>query len=40
VTDIINGVCYQHYEKSLEQQKKGHPNVNACPAEEYVEEEL
>jgi len=27
VRDIINGVCYQRYEKRLEQQK-GRPNVN------------
>jgi len=33
VRDIINGVCYQRYEKCLEQQK-GHPNVNVCDAEE------
>jgi len=36
VRDIINGVCYQRYEKRLEQQK-GRPNVNACPTEENSE---
>jgi len=39
VRDIINGVCYQRYEKHLEQQK-GRPNVNTCAAEENLEEEL
>ena len=39
VRDIINGVCYQRYEKRLEQQK-GCPNVNVCVAEENWEEEL
>ena len=39
VKDIINGVCYQRYEKRLEQQK-GCSNVNVCPAEENLEEEL
>jgi len=29
VRDIINGVCYQRYEKRLEQQK-GRLNVNIC----------
>jgi len=29
VRDIINGVCYQRYEKCLEQQK-GRLNVNVC----------
>jgi len=31
--DVINRVCYQRYEKRLEQQK-GRPNVNVCAAEE------
>jgi len=35
--DIINGVCYQRYEKRHEQQK-GRPNVNVCGAEENLEE--
>jgi len=39
VRDIINGVCYQRFEKRLEQQK-GHPDVNVCAAEENLEEEL
>jgi len=39
VKDIINGVCYQRYEKRLEQQK-GRPNVKVCPAEENLEERL
>jgi len=39
VRDIINGVCYQRYEKRLEQQE-GRPNVNVCGAEENLEEEL
>jgi len=30
---MINGVCYQCYEKRLEQQK-GRPNVNVSAAEE------
>jgi len=33
VKDITNGVCYQRYEKRLEQQK-GCPNIEVCPAEE------
>ena len=37
VRDIINGVCYQRYEKRLEQ-PKGRPNVNVCVAEENLEE--
>jgi len=37
--DIINGVCYQRYEKRLGQQK-GRPDVNVCAAEEHLEEEL
>jgi len=32
VRDIINGECYQRYEKRLEQEK-GHLNVNVCAAE-------
>jgi len=36
--DIINGVCYQRYEKRLEKQK-GRPDVNVCDAEEDLEEE-
>ena len=39
VRDIINGVCYQRYEKRLEQQKR-HPNANICSSEENMEEEL
>jgi len=39
VRDIINGLCYQRYEKRIEQQK-GRPNVNICVAEENLEEEL
>ena len=35
--DIINGVCYQHCEKRLEQQK-GRPN-DLWAAEENLEEE-
>jgi len=31
VRDITNGVCYQRYEKRLEQQK-GHPDVNVWAA--------
>jgi len=37
--DIINGVCYQRYEKRLEQQK-GLPNDYVCVAEENFKEEL
>jgi len=33
VGDIINGECYQRYEKRLEQQKR-RPNVNVCAAKE------
>jgi len=29
VRDIINGVCYQRYEKRLEK-RKGRLNVNIC----------
>ena len=32
----IHGVCYQRYEKCLQQQK-GHPNVNVCAAEKKFE---
>ena len=39
VKDIIHGVCFQRYEKRLEQQK-GRPNVKVCPAEENLEERL
>jgi len=39
VRDIINGVCYQCYEKRLEQQN-GLLNVYVCVAEENVKEEL
>jgi len=39
VRDIISGVCYQRYEKRLEQQK-GRPDVNVCVGEESLEEEL
>ena len=37
--DIINGVCYQRYEKHFEQ-KKGSANVNVSVEQENVEEEL
>jgi len=39
VRDITNGVCQQHDEKRLKQQK-GRSNVNVCAAEEILEEEL
>ena len=39
VRDIINGDCYQRYEKRYEQQKGRH-DVNVCAAEENLEEEL
>jgi len=39
VRDFINGVCYQRYEKRLEQQT-GRPKVNVCAAAENLEEEL
>ena len=39
VRDIIKGVCYQRYEKRLEQEKD-HPDVNVCATEEDLEEEL
>jgi len=39
VKDIIHGVCYQRYEKRLQQQK-GRPNVNVCAAEKNLEQEL
>ena len=39
VRDVINGICYQHYEKRLEQQKS-RPDVKVCAAEENLEEEL
>jgi len=39
VRDIIDRMCYQRYEKCLEQQK-GRPNCNVCAAKENVEEEL
>jgi len=39
VRDIIKGICYQRYEKRLEQEK-GHPDVNVCSEEEDLEEEL
>jgi len=32
---IINGVCYERYEKHLEQQKR-YPNVNVCAVEEKL----
>jgi len=38
VGDIINEVCYQRYEKRLEQ-KKGRPKVSVCAAKENLEEE-
>ena len=34
VKDIINGVCYQRYEKRLEQKKKAFQMFNVCVAEE------
>ena len=34
----INRICYQRYEKRLEQQR-GRPNVSICFAEEHFEEE-
>jgi len=40
VRDIINGVCYQRYEKRLEQQQKCCPNVNVCVADENLEKEI
>ena len=39
VRDVINGVCYQRYEKRHEQQKS-RPDVNVRAAEENLEEEL
>jgi len=39
VKDAINGVCYQRYEKCLEQ-RKGRPNVKVCPPKENLEERL
>jgi len=39
VKDIINEVCYQRYEKPLEQQK-GRLEVSFCAAKENLEEEL
>ena len=39
VKDIIHGVCFQRYEKRLQQQKR-RPNVNVCAAEKNLEEEL
>ena len=36
--DIISGVCYQRYEKRLEQ--KSRPSVDVCAVEENLEEEL
>jgi len=36
---LLLHLCYQRYEKRLEQQK-GHPDVNVCHAEENLEEEL
>jgi len=39
VGDITSGVCYQSYEKRLEQQS-GRSNVNVCDGEENLEEEL
>jgi len=36
VRDIINGVCYQRYEKRPGQQKS--PNVTVCLSEENLEE--
>jgi len=38
VRDIINEVCYQRYEKRLEQQK-GRPKVSVCAAKENFEED-
>jgi len=39
VRNVINGVCYQRYEKRFEQEK-GRLNVNVCAAQENVEEKL
>jgi len=39
VRHVINGVCYQRYEKRLEQQKC-RPDVNVRAAEENLEEKL
>jgi len=39
VGDIINGACYQRYEKCLEQQS-GRSNVDVDVREENLEEEL
>jgi len=39
VKDIINAVCYQRYEKRLEQQK-GRPKVYVSAAEENLEKKL
>jgi len=39
VRDLIDGVCYQRYEKGLEQQKS-RPDLNVRAAEENLEEEL
>jgi len=39
VRDIINGACYQRYEKRVEQQS-GRSNANVCVGEENLEEEL
>ena len=39
VRDIINGDCYQRYEKRNEQQK-GRPDVDVRAAEKNLEEEL
>jgi len=36
---LLLHLCYQRYEKRLEQQK-GHPDVNVCHAKENLEEEL
>jgi len=37
MSDIINGLCYQRYEKRLKQQKNL-PYVDVCAAEENLEE--
>ena len=42
VRDIVNGVCYQHYENVLSNRKvvQFGPNVNACAAGKVWKEEL
>jgi len=40
VKDVINGVCYQRYEKHIEQQKKVFQMFNVCVAEENLQQEI